>query len=191
MARRVQVVAWVSAFSILLAGMPVLAFADTETQVSSVTAESQAAIGSEDGQSSTPTDGLRYTGYVLNQAIACGCPKGRRAFLTRQANPGGNSGGPQMSGAAVSADEGTDVDPGDALARYTGYVLNQAIASGAGRASGRTLGAVTRQAGQTGTSPSRPVGEVLVEIVVEEILSGLKNWAHEVRKEISAYSYNQ
>ncbi len=29
-------------------------------------------------------------------------------------------------------------------ARYTGYVLNQAIASGAGRASGRTLGAVTR-----------------------------------------------
>lgn len=28
--------------------------------------------------------------------------------------------------------------------RYTGYVLNQAIASGAGRASGKTLGAVTR-----------------------------------------------
>lgn len=31
-------------------------------------------------------------------------------------------------------------------ARYTGYVLNQAVASGAGRASGKTLGAVTRQA---------------------------------------------
>lgn len=31
-------------------------------------------------------------------------------------------------------------------ARYTGYVLNQAVASGAGRPSGRTLGAVTRQA---------------------------------------------
>ncbi len=29
-------------------------------------------------------------------------------------------------------------------ARYTGYVLNQAIASGAGRPSGKTLGAVTR-----------------------------------------------
>lgn len=29
-------------------------------------------------------------------------------------------------------------------ARYTGYVVNQAIASGAGRTSGRTLGAVTR-----------------------------------------------
>lgn len=28
--------------------------------------------------------------------------------------------------------------------KYTGYVLNQAVASGAGRASGRTLGAVTR-----------------------------------------------
>lgn len=28
--------------------------------------------------------------------------------------------------------------------RYTGYVLNQAVASGAGRASGKTLGAVTR-----------------------------------------------
>jgi len=31
-------------------------------------------------------------------------------------------------------------------ARYTGYVLNQAIASGAGRPTGKTLGAVTRQA---------------------------------------------
>ncbi len=36
---------------------------------------------------------------------------------------------------------GTDGGP-----RYTGYVLNQAIASGAGRPTGKTLGAVTRQA---------------------------------------------
>lgn len=36
------------------------------------------------------------------------------------------------------------VDDNPYAARYTGYVLNQAIASGAGRASGRTLGAVTR-----------------------------------------------
>ncbi len=37
-------------------------------------------------------------------------------------------------------------DASIATARYTGYVLNQAVASGAGRASGKTLGAVTRQA---------------------------------------------
>lgn len=37
-----------------------------------------------------------------------------------------------------------DVNNHPYVTRYTGYVLNQAVASGAGRASGRTLGAVTR-----------------------------------------------
>jgi len=70
-----------------------------------------------DGQSSPSNDGLRYTGYVLNQAIACGCPH---------------------------------------------------------RSSGKTLGAVTRQAGPTGGSPSPTIGEV-VENVLEAAGSSLKN----------------
>lgn len=41
-------------------------------------------------------------------------------------------------------------------ARYTGYVLNQAVASGAGRASGRTLGAVTRSASTMAPAPKTP-----------------------------------
>lgn len=42
----------------------------------------------------------------------------------------------------VSKKATTDDNP--YASRYTGYVLNQAVASGAGRASGKTLGAVTR-----------------------------------------------
>lgn len=38
----------------------------------------------------------------------------------------------------------TTSDENPSTFKYTGYVLNQAIASGAGRASGKTLGAVTR-----------------------------------------------
>ncbi|MCS7296986.1 MAG: hypothetical protein RMK19_07770 [Bacteroidia bacterium] len=38
----------------------------------------------------------------------------------------------------------SSVDENPYASKYTGYVLNQAIASGAGRASGKTLGAVTR-----------------------------------------------
>jgi len=38
----------------------------------------------------------------------------------------------------------TKADNNPYAARYTGYVLNQAIASGAGRPTGKTLGAVTR-----------------------------------------------
>lgn len=45
---------------------------------------------------------------------------------------------------AQLASQRASVDDNPYAARYTGYVLNQAIASGAGRASGRTLGAVTR-----------------------------------------------
>ena len=110
-------------------------------------------------------------------------------------------------------------------ARYTGYVLNQAIASGAGRASGKTLGAVTRQAPPRGQGrgpiiPLRPSdvglpafrtepgdmldgskgdtlrtdrrgGYFIYRIPDEEgkppVYAGfMKNWAHEVRKEISA-----
>ncbi len=41
-------------------------------------------------------------------------------------------------------------------ARYTGYVLNQAVASGAGRATGRTLGAVTRSASTMAPAPQTP-----------------------------------
>ena len=40
--------------------------------------------------------------------------------------------------------QATKADNNPYAARYTGYVLNQAIASGAGRPSGKTLGAVTR-----------------------------------------------
>ncbi|MCS7153202.1 MAG: hypothetical protein N2253_00060 [Bacteroidia bacterium] len=38
----------------------------------------------------------------------------------------------------------TSSDDNPYASKYTGYVLNQAVASGAGRASGKTLGAVTR-----------------------------------------------
>ncbi|MCS6894546.1 MAG: hypothetical protein NZZ60_00135 [Bacteroidia bacterium] len=38
----------------------------------------------------------------------------------------------------------TSSDDNAYASKYTGYVLNQAVASGAGRASGKTLGAVTR-----------------------------------------------
>ncbi|MCX7606550.1 MAG: hypothetical protein N2170_04705 [Bacteroidia bacterium] len=38
----------------------------------------------------------------------------------------------------------TNTDENPYASRYTGYVLNQAVASGAGRATGKTLGAVTR-----------------------------------------------
>ncbi|MEN3040436.1 MAG: hypothetical protein ABDH66_02710 [Bacteroidia bacterium] len=38
----------------------------------------------------------------------------------------------------------TNTDDNAYASKYTGYILNQAVASGAGRASGKTLGAVTR-----------------------------------------------
>lgn len=96
--------------------------------------------------------------------------------------------------------------PGDTLgggepqAKYTGYVLNQAIASGAGRASGRTLGAVTRQAGPSRTQIVRgkiklnePVDIVglrsrgFPQDTMEGQVAQMKNWAHEVRKDATVY----
>ncbi|GBD07277.1 hypothetical protein HRbin21_01095 [bacterium HR21] len=96
--------------------------------------------------------------------------------------------------------------PGDTLgggepqAKYTGYVLNQAIASGAGRASGRTLGAVTRQAGPSRTQIVRgkiklnePVDIVglrsrgFPQDTMEGQVVQMRNWAYEVRKDASVY----
>jgi hypothetical protein len=102
----------------------------------------------------------RYTGYVLNQAIASGAGRPTNKTLgavTRQAPPQGQGG---QAGTVIRGriERGRIKlnDPVDIVglssddARYTGYVLNQAIASGAGRPSGKTLGAVTRQAPPSG-----------------------------------------
>lgn len=50
------------------------------------------------------------------------------------------------SNGLVSVNYVTPRNPSESTSKYTGYVLNQAVASGAGRQSGKTLGAVTRSA---------------------------------------------
>jgi hypothetical protein len=111
-------------------------------------------------------------------------------------------------------------------AKWSGYVLNQAIASGAGRASGKTFGAAIRQAGPSGSGTRIVRGKIKLNEPVDIVgLRGggilplpkpseigipdfrqapsqsrpvighdtagqtaqMRNWAHEVRKEISAH----